>query len=109
MHKPNNTRSQDFRNVYANVFGISFGPNEALVTYGIQTNPGTDDLSMEEQVGVILSHAGAKLLSKLLTMIVEDFEESAGAAIPIEQAKIDGLAEIIVKNKEIRKAAAIKK
>ena len=93
---PENTRSQDFRFVYANTFGLSFGPNEAQVKFGIQQNPGTDDTLMEEQVGVIFSHAAIKMFVLMLSKVIANFEEAAGKEIPLDSEKVKRLEEYLV-------------
>ncbi len=90
-----NTRSQDFRHVFANAFGLTFGPTEVQILCGIQNKPGTDDATMEQQVGLIMSPAGAKLLATMLITVIENFEKSSGTVVPLDPTKLDGLRKMI--------------
>lgn len=98
-------RSQDFRFVFGNTFSVTFGPTEVQVIFGIQKKPGTDDPTMEEQVGVVFTHTAAKLLSEMLGLMVADLEDRTGQAIPLEGGKLDGLRALIAENKEKRTRA----
>ncbi len=97
-----NTRSQDFRRVFANTFSVAFSATEAQIIYGIQSNPGTDDVTMEEQVGVIFTHTAAKLMGQMLTLLVSDFEEASGTEIALDPAKLAGLQTLIDQAKAAR-------
>jgi hypothetical protein len=90
-----NTRSRDFRFVYANTFGFKFGPNELQLLGGIQSNPGSEDPSMEEQIGFIISHQAAKLLATVILKMIGSLEEASGAVIPLDAEKLAGLDEMI--------------
>jgi Protein of unknown function (DUF3467) len=92
-----NTRSQDFRYVFANTFGITFGPQEVQVVFGIQSEPGTDSVTMEEQVGIIYTHVAAKLLAESLLHMIDNFEKATGSIVPLDQSKIDALDEMLAR------------
>lgn len=98
-----NTRSQDFRIVFSNTFSIVFGPTEIQLTCGIQKNPGTNDTTMEEQVGLVITHPSAKLLTKMLSLLIADFEEHSGKEIPLDPGKIKKIEDTIAANKAARK------
>lgn len=106
--RTNNTRSKDFRYVYANAFGLGFGNNEVQLIGGIQTNPGTPDPAMEEQVALIFTHTSAKQIAQMLNMLIADLEEANGQTIPIDQEKIKILEGLIAANKAARLVAKSK-
>ena len=63
---------------------------------------------MEEQVGVIFTHAGAKLLVEMLKIVLDDYEEYLGTPIPFENQKLDVLREKVATAKKQRQAEAAK-
>ena len=81
--------------MFANSFQISFGPNEVQVGFGIQTTAGADNKTTEQQVSVVLTPAGAKLLTALLTELIFNLEEATGHEIPLEPKKIEALKKAI--------------
>jgi hypothetical protein len=102
------THASDFRTFYANTFRVAFGGNEVNITYGIQKHPGTDDPSMDEQTSVIMSHAGAKTIATMLTMIISDFEEATDTVIKIDPKTLKTIEDMIAANKAMRKPSAPK-
>ena len=102
-----NTRSQDFRFVFANTFAVTFGPTEVQLIYGIQKKPGSDDPTMEEQVGIIFTHAAAKLIAEMLGLLVKNLEDATGRVIEIEPTKVAGLRQMLDASKAARESAKI--
>jgi hypothetical protein len=92
--------------VFTNTFGISFGATEVQLICGIQDHPGTDDVTMEEQVGLIFTHPAAKLLQEMLKMLLDELEDAMGAPVLTDLTKLDGLRDIIAANKKKRDDAA---
>ena len=97
-----NTKSQDFRRVYSNTISMVFAQSEVEMIFGIQSKPGTEDVTMEEQVGVIFTHSAAKLMAMMLTMVIADYEEATGAPVVFDQQKLTGLQTKIDANKAAR-------
>ncbi len=84
---------------------MAFSPADAQIICGIQLNPGTEDTSIEEQVGLILNHPAAKLLAEMLTLLINDFEDSTGQKIQLDPQKLDPLRKIISEKKKQREKA----
>ncbi len=103
-----NTRSQDFRYVFANTIGMTFGPTEVQLIFGIQKQTGSDDPSMEEQVGLVVTHPAAKLLAHMIGAVMADYEEATGTVVPIDPAKIAQLQTMLDDAKRKRAEAAAK-
>jgi hypothetical protein len=103
-----NSRSQDFRFVFANTFSVSFGQAEAQLIFGIQTNPGTQDVTMEEQVGLITTHPATKLLVQMLAMIIEAHEKATGVEIQVDPARLEQIKQALAAGDAARAAALSK-
>jgi hypothetical protein len=100
-----NSRSRDFRYVFANTFSIAFGPAEVQMTAGIQLNPASDSPAMEEQIGFIITHPAAKLLGIMLMKLVTSYEEESGTIIPLEESKVKSIDDAIALAKKTRAEA----
>ena len=107
------SRSQDYRVFFSNIFSVSFGHHEVEMKFGIQKNPALDDIDMEAQCSVMVTHSGAKMLSEMFALFVADYEEATERPIDIDASKLDGLkqliAELKVKRAEAKAAASAKK
>jgi hypothetical protein len=78
-----NTRAPDFRFIFANTFAIQFTANESQIKFGVAEDAAKPDDSVIEQVGIVLTPAGVKLLARLLSTTVDNFERDAGVSIPV--------------------------
>ena len=101
-----NSRSNDFRFVYANTFVVMFSPVEVQLIAGIQNNPGSADARMEEQVGLVMPHAAAKQIVEMMRILLEDLEDQLGAPIPVDMSKMTELKAMVAANQLARAAAA---
>jgi len=93
------TRSQDYRVVFANTFNVTMGPTELHLICGIQHNMGTDDPGMEAQVGLVTTHQAARVLQDLLTLLLDEHESQIGRKIDYDPHKFDDLREQINANR----------
>jgi hypothetical protein len=91
----NNSRSSEFRYIYANGIAASFTGNEAVLVFGLKENPADPPSGMREEVGVIMVPLVMKTLAVTLTKIVEDFESKAGQVLPVEPAVLSALDKAI--------------
>lgn len=99
---PENTRSQDYRVVFSNIFHVQLTPTEIQTIWGIQKNPGTEDLSMEAQVGVVTTHSGAKLLAYLLNALIADFEDATKTTVQLDPARVQHIDDLMAANRAAR-------
>jgi hypothetical protein len=53
--------------------------------------------SVVEQVGVILTPRSAKLLAHILTATISNWEKANGREFPLDQKKLDEIADLIAK------------
>ncbi len=96
-----NTRSKDFRYVYANGIGMQFGDNDVTLVFGVKEDPTDIEEKMMEEVAIFLTPSTAKALSMSLAAIIEQAEKSGGK-IPIDQSKMDNLLKVIAES-EVKK------
>lgn len=89
-----NSRSQDFRFVFANSIGFAFTDNESRVLFGINEDAASDD-SILEQVGVVMTHKTLKLLGTLINEMIGHYERTTGNEIPIDQGKLEEIRRVI--------------
>ena len=80
---PNNTRATDFRYVYSNTTSLQFMGQEAVLTFAVVRNPSNVNDGAEEQVAVGMTASNLKALAYTVNRIIEHFEKSAGAEIPV--------------------------
>jgi hypothetical protein len=95
-----NTRSKDFRYVYANGLGAQYGGNEFILIFGIKEDTSPTDGKIMEEVGVVMTANTVKNLAISLTKMIEHLELTTGTKIPVEQDKLD------IIEKTLKEAAA---
>ena len=81
-----NTRSKDFRYVYAGGFSMFFNGQDAIIKFGVKVDGNLDIL--HEEVGVIMTPTTMKLLGKLLVRMSEMVETATGQEIPVDPTKL---------------------
>ncbi len=88
-----NTRSKDFRYVYAGGFSMLFNGQDAIIRFGVKVDGSLDIL--HEEVGVIMSPSTMKLLGKLLVRMAEMVETATGQEIPVDPSKLAAIEQSI--------------
>ena len=89
------SRSDDFRYVYSNSFGLVFSGGEATIKFGFVEDPTSPTDSVREEVAVVLTHVSLKVLAFSLTKTIEAYEASNKVTIPLEKSKIEELERTI--------------
>jgi hypothetical protein len=90
-----NSRTNDFRYVFSNTFRIQFTPNEMTVGFAISEDPLNANDSLLEQVAVIITPSGAKLLGRLLSTTIADYERETGTVVPIPNGSFESIDKIV--------------
>lgn len=86
-----NTRSSEFRYVYANGMGVQFGGSDVTLVFGIKENPASPDDKIMEEVAVIMTHVTAKHFALSLAKMITHVEQANGKVIPVENENLDKL------------------
>ena len=90
-----NTRSKDFRYIYTNGLGAQIGGNEVILIFGIKEDQTIQDNKLQEEVGVIMTHATAKTLAVTLNKVIENYEKATGNNILVDPAAINQVEKAI--------------
>jgi hypothetical protein len=89
-------KSQQFRYVYSNGFGIQTGGSEIVLSFGFKDNPQAPDEEITNEVAVVMLPTTLKFLSESLRKLVDLFEKTSGAEIPFDSAKLAPLEKAIL-------------
>lgn len=84
-----NTRTKDFRYIYANGLALQFSGSDVMLVFGNKEDQGNPNQKFLEEIGVMMTHVTAKALSQTLVQVIEHYEKTTGVIIPIEQARKD--------------------
>lgn len=89
-----NTRSNDFRQVYANTYNFQFNGIDLVMKFGILHELANPSGGMEEQVSVIVNLSGMKTLALFLSAMTDAHEAATGTKIPLSPETQATLAKI---------------
>ncbi len=81
-----NTRSNDFRYLYANGIATAFNGIEAIIAFGIKENLGDTSSKIREEVAIVMHPITLKNLAMTLSRVIEDFEQRTGQTIPVDES-----------------------
>lgn len=87
-----NSRSKDFRYIFANGIGVRFNDNDVTLIFGVKEGD-SDEEAVLEEVGVILTPKTAKLLAETLSQVIQNFEQTTGVTLPTNEAFLKSLEE----------------
>jgi hypothetical protein len=83
-------KSNDWRVVYANTFGLVFGDNDVRITLALDQDPQKPGTELLEQVAVMMTPRTAKILAHTLSFVIANYEVAHGV-ISMPQEIIDKL------------------
>lgn len=75
--------------VFANEISFTFSDNECQLKFSVQGQPSI----VQAHIG--MTHKTAKVLSKILSAILEDFENTTGTEIPFDTTKLDDIKKVL--------------
>jgi hypothetical protein len=84
-------RSQYFRHIYSNGFGLQTGGNEVILSFGFKDNPQAKDEEITNEVAVVMLPSTLKFLARSLTKLVDFIEKTGGTEIPIDETKLTAM------------------
>lgn len=87
-------RSNDFRYIFANAFGLRFSDNDVTLTFGI--HEGGDPEDMLEEVAVVMTPRTMKIIVNNISNVIEKFEADVGE-IQIPSSKMPSSIEEMLK------------
>ena len=92
---PNNTRSEFFRYLFANVTSLQFTGPEAIITFGVARNAGSPNDGTEEQIAVGMGVNTLKALVYSANRIIESYEHHNNLKVPIEPSLVSDVDRVI--------------
>jgi hypothetical protein len=99
-------RVSDFRWVFTNGFGLQITDNEVMLTFGMVQDPAKPNESVLEQVGCVMSPRSAKLLARILTDSISNWEKTSNFEIKLGDDKIKEIEAVITSGTNKTKDAA---
>jgi len=66
---------------------MNFSYSEVLIKFGIVEDPSKPNDSIQDEVGIVFTHASAKLLAYMLTKTIANYERDTKTEVPLDAAR----------------------